>query len=166
MYETVLLTHLRQQQGRILLSARYQTWDTLYTVQKTSQKGIYAVKSQCVLLPSSVELLLGIRTVCAYTTRLFVQPGKRKRHSGLVIYVHVHILMAVHVFVASNSKSGGCLPDSPTDDPLHGCGVSDKNINQEAVGLPDVFLPQYRLCWLALFGVQSVHSQMDRTVFA
>lgn len=44
--------------------------------------------------------------------------------------------------------------------------LSDKNINQEAVGLPDVFLPQYRLCWLALFGVQSVHSQMDRTVFA
>lgn len=99
------------------------------------------MKSQCLLLPRIKTATTGYTnclrlyntTICAARKE---ETTQRASHIRTCTYTYMYLLMCMCVCAAdaSNSKSGGCLPDSPTDDddddPLHGCGVSDKNINQ------------------------------------
>lgn len=105
------------------------------------------MKSQCLLLPRIKTATTGYTnclrlyntTICAARKEETTQ-----RASHICTYMYIYLLMCMCAADASNSKSGGCLPDSPTDDddddPLHGCGVSDKNINQ-AVSLMCLLAP-------------------------
>lgn len=89
--------------------------------------------------------LLGIRTICTYTTRLFVLPGKRKRHSGLVICTctYTYGCACVRLVQVTAKVENACQTRRLTT--LFMDEESDKNIKQAIAGrLPDV-LPQYRL---------------------
>lgn len=157
MYKTVLLTHSHLL-GLIALEIPCTQFEIL--IEK-----ICCFITVCIACEENTGLL-GIRTICTYTTRLFVLPGKRKRHSGLVICTctYTYGCACVRLVQVTAKVEDACQTRRLTT--LFMDEESDKNIKQGIVGprsSPWCLAPVQAVDWLYL---ASVHTQMDRTVFA
>lgn len=134
-----------------------RTRNTLYTVRNTHWKdmlfyhGVYCLWGEDYFTGYTNYLHLYNTTICAARKE---ETTQRASH----MYVYIYLWLCMCATRASNSKSGGCLPDSPTDDPLHGWGVwQEHQAGDRRSAVVSLMSCPSTGCWLALFG-QRAHT--------